>query len=143
MQEAVRDGMGAGAALGLGLPLLGYWVGFSAALSVWDALWAAVPWGLSAMVVGGFVQGTRHALGIIAGDGDEERSPELPEALGITAIAMAAMAWGSLKEAKVEGQETLKWGAAAVVILAALVFLLLVFAPSVLDDIRRAVARSF
>lgn len=142
MKDAFRDGMVAGGAVVLGIVALRYWGGFSAAPSFLDALWPALPLGFVAIVVGGAIQCLRCSLRL----GREQPEGEgwgLSDALVGVGAVMAVLAWGFLKEAKEDGTDTLKFGAVAIVVVAAVVFLLLVFAPSVLDDLRRAIARSF
>ena len=142
LKEAFRDGMVAGSALVLGIAALAYWAGFSAAPSFLDALWSAMPLALVAMVVGGAVQCLRGSLRLGA-EQPEGKGWEFSEALVAVGAVMAVMARDFLMEAKEDGKDTLRFGALAIVVVAALVFLLLVFAPSVLEDLRRAVARSF
>ena len=142
MKEAFRDGMVAGGAVVFGIVALRYWGGFSAAPSFLDALWPALPLLFAAIVVGGAIQCLRCALRL----GREQPEGEgwgLSDALVGVGAVMAVLAWGFLKEAKEDGTDTLKFGAVAIVVVAAVVFLLLVFAPSLLDDLRRAIARSF
>ena len=142
MKEAFRDGMVAGGAVVFGIVALRYWGGFSAAPSFLDALWPALPLAFVAIVVGGAIQCLRCSLRL----GREQPEGEgwgLSDALVGVGAVMAVLAWGFLKEAKEDGTDTLKFGAVAIVVVAAVVFLLLVFAPSLLDDLRRAIARSF
>lgn len=142
MKEAFRDGMVAGGAVVFGIVALRYWGGFSAAPSFLDALWPALPLLFAAIVVGGATQCLRCSLRL----GREQPEGEgwgLSDALVGVGAVMAVLAWGFLKEAKEDGTDTLRFGAVAIVVVAAVVFLLLVFAPSVLDDLRRAIARSF
>ena len=141
LKEAFRDGMVAGSALVLGIAALAYWAGFSAAPSFLDALWSAMPLALVAMVVGGAVQCLRGSLRL--GAEQPDGGWEFSEALVAVGAVMAVMARDFLMEAKEDGKDTLRFGALAIVVVAAVVFLLLVFAPSVLEDLRRAVARSF
>lgn len=142
MKEAFRDGMVAGGAVVLGIVALRYWGGFSAAPSFLDALWPALPLAFAAMVVGGAIQCLRCALRLGREQPDGEAWGLSDALVGVGAV-MAVLAWGFLKEAKEDGTDSLKFGAVAIVVIAAVVFLLLVFAPSVLEDLRRAVARSF
>ena len=142
MKEAFRAGMVAGGAVVLGIVALRYWGGFSAAPSFLDALWPALPLAFAAMVVGGAIQCLRCALRLGREQPDGEDWGFSDALVGVGAV-MAVLAWGFLKEAKEDGTDSLKFGAVAIVVIAAVVFLLLVFAPSVLEDLRRAVARSF
>lgn len=142
MKEAFRDGMVAGLGLVLGIAALAHWAGFSASPSFLDALWSAMPLAFVAMVVGGAVQCLRGALRL----GEEQPEGKgwgFSEALVAVGAVMAVMARDFLMEAKEDGKDTMRFGAIAIVVVAAAVFLLLVFAPSVLEEIRRAVARSF
>ncbi len=142
MKEAFRDGMVAVSAVVLGIVAIGYWGGFSTAPSFLDALWPVLPLAFVAMILGGVIQCLRCSLRL----GREQPEGEgwgFSDALVGVGAVMAVLAWGFLKEAKEDGTDSLKFGAVAIVVIAAVVFLLLVFAPSVLEDLRRAVARSF
>lgn len=136
LKEAVREGMGVTIFFVGVAGALWYWIGASSENSFLMAMLHAFwPWGLLAMFAGGLIQGTRGAMRL--SQEADEKPIESGEAFVLAFGAMCVLAKGFLKETKEEGQDGLQFLAKALVVIAAIVLLLLVFEPAMLDDIKR------
>lgn len=141
LKEAVIEGVAVAAFFVAVAGALWYWIGASSENSFWMALlYAFWPWGLLAMFVGGLIQGTRGAMRL--SQESDEQPIESVEAFVLAAGAMAVAAKGALTEAKEDGKDSLQFIVKAVVFIAAIVLLLLVFEPAILEDIKRWLDRN-
>lgn len=132
LKESVREGMGVVIFFVGVAGALWYWIGASSENSFLMAMLHAFwPWGLLAMFAGGLVQGTRGAMRL--SQESDEKPIESGEGFVLAVGAMCVLAKGVLKETKEDGQSLAK----VLVVLAAIVLLLLVFAPSALEEIKR------
>lgn len=132
LKESVREGMGVVIFFVGVAGALWYWIGASSqnsfSMAMLHAFW---PWGLLAMFAGGLVQGTRGAMRL--SQESDEKPIESGEGFVLAVGAMCVLAKGVLKETKEDGQSLAK----VLVVIAAIVLLLLVFAPSALEEIKR------
>lgn len=136
LKESVREGMGVVIFFVGVAGALWYWIGASSQNSFLMAMLHAFwPWGLLAMFTGGLVQGTRGAMRL--SQESDDKPIESGEGFVLAVGAMCVLAKGFLKEAKEDGQDGLQFFAKALVVIAAIVLLLLVFAPSALEEIKR------
>jgi len=132
LKESVREGMGVVIFFVGVAGALWYWIGASSENSFLMAMFRAFwPWGLLAMLAGGLVQGTRGAMRL--SQESDEKPIESGEGFVLAVGAMCVLAKGVLKETKEDGQSLAK----VLVVIAAIVLLLLVFAPSALEEIKR------
>ena len=132
VREAVTGGMVLVFLIVGGLGAYWFWSDASSPNLIWTAIWEVFwPWGLLAALAGGFLSGMRCALRIR--QESEDRPVETGEAFVLAAFAMWGVVRGFLKETKEDGQSLAK----VLVVIAAIVLLLLVFAPSALDEIKR------
>lgn len=132
LKESVREGMGVVIFFVGVAGALWYWIGASSQNSFLMAMLHAFwPWGLLAMFAGGLVQGTRGAMRL--SQESDEKPIESGEGFVLAVGAMCVLAKGVLKETKEDGQSLAK----VLVVIAAIVLLLLVFAPSALEEIKR------
>ena len=131
LKESVREGMGVVIFFVGVAGALWYWIGASSqnsfSMAMLHAFW---PWGLLAMFAGGLVQGTRGAMRL--SQESDEKPIESGEGFVLAVGAMCVLAKGVLKETKEDGQSLAK----VLVVIAAIVLLLLVFAPSALEEIK-------
>ena len=132
VREAVIGGMVVVFFIVGGLGAYWFWSDASSPNLIWTAIWEVLwPWGLLATFAGGLLQGMRCALRIRR---ESEDGPvETGEAFPLAAVAMWGVLRGFLKETKEDGQSLAK----VLVVIAAIVLLLLVFAPSALEEIKR------
>lgn len=132
VREAVTGGMVVVFLIVGGLGAYWFWSDPSSPNLIWTAIWEVLwPWGLLAVLAGGLLQGMRCALRIRR---ESEDGPvETGEAFALAAFAMWGVVRGFLKETKEDGQSLAK----VLVVIAAIVLLLLVFAPSALEEIKR------
>ena len=132
VREAVTGGMVVVFLIVGGLGAYWFWSDPSSPNLIWTAIWEVLwPWGLLAALAGGLLQGMRCALRIRRES--EDGPAETGEAFTLAAFAMWGVVRGFLKETKEDGQSLAK----VLVVLAAIVLLLLVFAPSALEEIKR------
>lgn len=132
VREAVTGGMVVVFLIVGGLGAYWFWSDPSSPNLIWTAIWEVLwPWGLLAALAGGLLQGMRCALRIRRES--EDGPAETGEAFALAAFAMWGVVRGFLKETKEDGQSLAK----VLVVLAAIVLLLLVFAPSALEEIKR------
>lgn len=131
LKESVREGMGVVIFFVGVAGALWYWIGASSqnsfSMAMLHAFW---PWGLLAMFAGGLVQGTRGAMRL--SQESDDKPIESGEGFVLAVGAMCVLAKGVLKETKEDGQSLAK----VLVVIAAIVLLLLVFAPSALEEIK-------